>query len=725
MIADELIIKVMADTRDAVVNLTKMTGEAGKAKTAGIDLQNAFAKMRDIMQGPVAMFQQATRVLGDLWNISQEFFDAYASGEQTIVQFNHAMETSDRLYKGAGDRIEAHIQLIKEETYYGDDLLRQQAALLASYGRTEEEIKKIITVATDMSAMTGESLPDSINKLNMTLNGNIGRMGMTYGEIKKLTAEQLAAGEAIDILAGKFDGGAKKMSQSAAGMKKDLQDAFEDMKENFGEFIAQFENPALKATLDFAKQRLQAEAFGKVLEAIRKREFEYLTSNKATSLQILDAQLSMVEAATKGNVEKIKELQLVKERAEREGDFDKLRASRIEYDHEFVRYEGILRQYGIDSHSTYVQLLSTRRTLLEMSEKEAQIAKEQAAAAAAAAEAEAEAAAAAAAKAEEDALSKKIWEETEAIMSRVVDYEHDRADVHKYIERAMMGAYEEAEKIADTMEEINAPGGGAVGTVNNLAEAYQNLQKAMGGGMVAAPILTADKILQPGGNNPQFDWKSTGGDQWDMYASPQVDAINAGMAELAIQRQLDDILGDKATKAREIVGLYRQAEQIESIAAQTAREKAEAEKAFADWQKQWIDQLGSTGIDILMEAAHALDVARAVGWEEAAKGFDQYMVRLIDQLPMMLLTAGLQVIGVNFPVGLALIIASGLVAIADAVTTSAAEQAAYSSSTAGSGSGSGGGGGITINQYVQGSIWERRALEATAVRAAEKAGRGW
>jgi hypothetical protein len=227
-----------------------------------------------------------------------------------------------------------------------------------------------------------------------------------------------------------------------------------------------------------------------------------------------------------------------------------------------------------------------------------------------------------------------------------------------------------------------------------------------------------------GGKNPQFDWKGTGGDAFDMYQSPQVSAINAGMAELRIQQQVDDILGDKATKAREIVGLYRQAEQIETIAAQTAREKAEAEKAFAAWQEQWIGQLGSTGIDILMEAAHALDVAHAVGWEEAAQGFDEYMVRLVDQLPMMLLTAGLQVIGVNFPVGLALIVASGLVALVDAATTSAAEQAAYSSSTAGGG-GSGGGGGLTINQYIQGSIWERRALEATAVRAAEKAGRGW
>jgi hypothetical protein len=122
-------------------------------------------------------------------------------------------------------------------TVYDDDTIVAAQTFLATQGRTEEQINKVIRAATNLSAVTGESLQSSVEKLDATYEGSIGRFGKLDNRLKGLTLTQLENGAAVDLLAEKYAGFAEAELQTTAGKIKQLQNQFGELQESLGESI--------------------------------------------------------------------------------------------------------------------------------------------------------------------------------------------------------------------------------------------------------------------------------------------------------------------------------------------------------------------------------------------------------------------------------------------------------------------------------------------------------
>ena len=122
------------------------------------------------------------------------------------------------------------------------DEINEQIAKL-SFDKTGDEIEKIIDVAKDLSGALGTTLDDAVTQLNNTLAGNVGQLGKVFPELKNLSKESLAAGDAIDVISGKVKGMGEALAQTTSGSLAAYKNAMDDLKETLGRATTNFFTP--------------------------------------------------------------------------------------------------------------------------------------------------------------------------------------------------------------------------------------------------------------------------------------------------------------------------------------------------------------------------------------------------------------------------------------------------------------------------------------------------
>ena len=205
-----------------------------------------------------------------------EASEAYKVQEKAEKALQKATENNPYLQRESVERLKEYASQIQEVSNYGDEGTIDIMAQLASTGRTEAEIMKIIGAAADYAAAKHIDLQSAAETLNATYSGMAGTLGKQIEEIKDLTDEQLKHGDAIDILANKYKGFAKEAVDSGVQAKN----AFGD----FMEAIGKIANPTFEA-----------------LNAISKSCWETMT----TTMQKLDKSLDAISRKWGGLKKKI------------------------------------------------------------------------------------------------------------------------------------------------------------------------------------------------------------------------------------------------------------------------------------------------------------------------------------------------------------------------------------------------------------------------------------
>lgn len=163
-------------------------------------------------------------------------------------------------------RLKEYASTIQSFSNYGDEGTIDIMAQLASTGRTESEIMKIMGAAADYAAAKHIDLKTAAESLNSTYSGMAGIMGRQIADIKDLTDEQLKNGEAIDLIASKYKG----LAQEAADSGTQAKNAFGDFMESLGRLA----NPTFEALNQRAKAFWESmtshmDGFNKALEKAR------------------------------------------------------------------------------------------------------------------------------------------------------------------------------------------------------------------------------------------------------------------------------------------------------------------------------------------------------------------------------------------------------------------------------------------------------------------------
>lgn len=135
---------------------------------------------------------------------------------------------------------------LQKQSVFGDEAIITQQAFLASLDFTESQIKDIIPVAMDLSAATGISLESAVRNTAKTFSGLAGELGELIPQLRGLTAEQMKAGDAVEIMADLFGGQASQATDTLDGKIRQFQNSLGDLWENVGDFLL----PAITGVID-------------------------------------------------------------------------------------------------------------------------------------------------------------------------------------------------------------------------------------------------------------------------------------------------------------------------------------------------------------------------------------------------------------------------------------------------------------------------------------------
>lgn len=266
--------KGLKEVKSKVNNTAKDMGKGTKATNA---LKTAFnetggaassftSKMGSLASsaGPVAagltVAVMAVKKFIEGLKAANEAFKVQEKAEKALQK---AAENNPYLQKESVQRLKEFASGLQEISNYGDEGTIDIMAQLASTGRTEAEIMKIMGAAADYAAAKHIDLKTAAETLNSTYSGMAGTMGRQIAEIKDLTDEQLKNGDAIDLIAGKYKGFAKEAVDSGTQAKN----AFGD----FMEAVGAMANPV------FEKLNKKAKAF-----------WEYMTDSVNNLKTLLD-----------------------------------------------------------------------------------------------------------------------------------------------------------------------------------------------------------------------------------------------------------------------------------------------------------------------------------------------------------------------------------------------------------------------------------------------------
>jgi len=239
---EKVVIEVIGkDNLDATIKDVEKLGAADAANAAQFKKTNAeFKKELSGTQKVVNSTVESLKSLVPVISAAFAVQSVIAFGKASLSAFIEA-ERGEKLLmnainnnKEAFDRLTASAKKYQATTIYDDDSIIAAQTFLATQGRTEEQINKVINAATNLSAVTGESLQSSVEKLDATYEGSIGRLGKMDSRFKSLTLSQLENGAAVDLVAEKYKGFAEAELETTAGKLRRLENAWGEVKETIG-----------------------------------------------------------------------------------------------------------------------------------------------------------------------------------------------------------------------------------------------------------------------------------------------------------------------------------------------------------------------------------------------------------------------------------------------------------------------------------------------------------
>jgi len=163
--------------------------------------------------------------------------------EDAVNSLNAALQRSGEFSQETSRDLQEFASSIQQVTTVGDEAVLQTLALAQAFGFSAEQSKVAAQAAIELSEAAGISLEEATRRVGRTISGSIEDVSKFAPEIKNLTREQLAAGEAANLLADALSGTAAARLRTFSGSVTSASANFSDLQEVTGQVVTQ--NPAL------------------------------------------------------------------------------------------------------------------------------------------------------------------------------------------------------------------------------------------------------------------------------------------------------------------------------------------------------------------------------------------------------------------------------------------------------------------------------------------------
>jgi len=241
--ADKGLKDVEKKVKDSSKKQTKTIQDANKknaqafkdfAKSAAQELLGVDQLLSAMAGGPAAFGKAVVDMGKKAVAALNEMAEKWREQERLEIALQKAAENNPYLNERSVRQLKVFADEMQKLSGIDNSLILESEAKLSRLGRSQEQIQKIIKTATDMAATGMMSYDEAIMELNSSLNGVIRTSGRLFPELRDLSKEALASGEAIDLMAAKVNGAAAEAMQTGAGSVKAFENAVDDLKKAIG-----------------------------------------------------------------------------------------------------------------------------------------------------------------------------------------------------------------------------------------------------------------------------------------------------------------------------------------------------------------------------------------------------------------------------------------------------------------------------------------------------------
>lgn len=240
-------VKLVAEISGALTEIKKFSKESTESLKQVNNSLNTLSGAAQAIGGFIAFNQ----VIG----VFQSLVHASAEAEESAHRMVQALKLTGSYSDAAAKDIDDFASSLQKLSVYDDDAVRSGFALAKQFNLTNEEAKKLIEAAVDLSAMTGGDLNESITVLGKTLSGEAGKIAKLIPELGLLTEKELRHGDAVKVISERYRGAGRAATETYSGAMKQLQAAVGNASESLGDLITK--NSVVISTIQAATKVFQ------------------------------------------------------------------------------------------------------------------------------------------------------------------------------------------------------------------------------------------------------------------------------------------------------------------------------------------------------------------------------------------------------------------------------------------------------------------------------------
>jgi phage-related minor tail protein len=259
-VVEQLTLVINANTKTAIANLRTYDRQTGQTSLATTKLQNVFgkaqnifAKMRDVMQGPIAALKQIGQVISQGLQYYDGLVMRAAEAEKAMSSLSAVLASTGGV---AGMSFDALKQLgagLAANTLFDPAQVIQAEAVLLTFKEIgQNAFPTAMRAAADMATVMDQDLKTTIVQVGKALNDPIKgvtalrKVGvqLTESQIAQIKGfmdvNDVASAQSVILkeLQSEFGGAARAAANTATGMYLNMKKAADEAKESWGKFLA-------------------------------------------------------------------------------------------------------------------------------------------------------------------------------------------------------------------------------------------------------------------------------------------------------------------------------------------------------------------------------------------------------------------------------------------------------------------------------------------------------
>lgn len=238
----EMALKGVPDAANKAAGAIENIAESSKKASTGFG-----ASVKSIVGG-LAVFEGLKIAIGSVTDFLK---DSVSGAMEAQVAFNELAQSLARAGTYTKENASAFEEYAKQLSLLSsidDDVIMSQLAIARNFASTDEQAKKLVSSAADLSRAMGIDFATAVEYVGKTLDGTAGRLSETVPALRGLSEEALKAGGAIDVISKQFSGAALGYVQTYAGAIDQLSIQWGNYREAVGSVIV--ENPGIAAGIN-------------------------------------------------------------------------------------------------------------------------------------------------------------------------------------------------------------------------------------------------------------------------------------------------------------------------------------------------------------------------------------------------------------------------------------------------------------------------------------------